>query len=262
MKKILRRCRYLLAPILCCVSLCLASEPVLIVSSDYEPYTSSHDNGSGVVLEVLKQAFAEMHRDVVFQFYPWARCELMIKDGRAFGAAPYFKNEERLEKYDFSDPIVYSFNRFFFNKEKFPNGFSWNTLEDFHAYKIGGIIGYWYIPQFKRAGLTVDYVPNDLTNLRKLVAKRIDFFVLDELAVRKMLRENFSVEEAAKIGILEKPESFIKFHLMISRKYPGYTELTAELNQGLKIMKKKGSYLKILQRHGLPNHFAVDDSDR
>ncbi len=235
---------------------------MLIVSSDYEPYTSSRNNGSGVVLELIKQAFAEMHRDVTFQFYPWVRCETMVGAGEAFGAAPYFKNEERLKKYDFSDPIVYSSNRFFFNKEKFPKGFSWHTLKDFRGYRVGGIRGYWYIPDFEQAGLTIDYVSDDQANLRKLVFARIDFLVLDEFVGQKILRENFSAAEAAKIGVLERPESFIKFHLMISRKYPDHAELAAELNQGLRIMKKKGSYQAILQRYGLPSHFAVDDPDK
>jgi len=260
MKKILMRCLCALALLVCTLNLCMAEESVLIVSSDYEPYTSSRDNGSGAVLDLIRQAFAEMHRDVIFQFYPWARCELMIKEGRAFGAAPYFENEERLEKYDFSAPIIYSFNRFFYNKTRFPSGFSWNSLDDFRGYRVGGIIGYWYIPEFNRAGLTIDYVSNDLANLQKLVLNRIDFLVLDELAEQKILEDNFSSKDAGKIGELEKSESFIKFHLMISRAYPNHAELTAEFDRGLMILKKKGLYTKVLQRYGLSNHFAVGDS--
>ncbi len=231
-------------------------EAVLIVSSDYEPYTSSEGNGSGVVLEVIEQAFAATDVEVRFDFFPWKRCELYVERGEAFGAAPYFKTEERLEKYDFSDAIVYSSNRFFYNKEKFPNGFTWDTLEDFQGYSMGGTLGYWYVPAFERVGLAIDFAASDKQNLAKLIRQRIDFTVIDELTGMRILREDFA-EDMDKIGMLEKPESFIKFYLLISRTYPNSETLTEKLNRGLSIIKENGTYQEILQQYNIPDNYAV-----
>lgn len=61
--------------ILVCTAACHAQDPVIIASNDYEPYTSSENNGSGVILDIVKQVFDEIHLKMVFKFYPWKRCE-------------------------------------------------------------------------------------------------------------------------------------------------------------------------------------------
>lgn len=234
-----------------------ASEgPVLIVSSDYAPYTLSDQNGSGVVLDVVRQAFAAVDIEVTFEFYPWARGESLVAQGDAFGTAPYFKTDEREKVYDFSDPIVFSFNKFFYNKENFPEGFTWNTLEDFQGYTMGGILGYWYLPAFEDAGLTVEAVATDEQNLAKLIDQRIDFTVIDEATGTLIMSENF-LYDMDKIGVLEKPESFTEFHLLISRTYPNATVLTEKFNQGLVIIKGTGEYQQILDQYGIPDSYAV-----
>ncbi len=249
--------RWLLAVfMLACVTFCHAGEPVIIVSDDYEPYTSSKNSGSGVILDIVKQVFDESHIETVFKFYPWKRCEANVAKGNAFAAVPYFKTEERLRKYNFSDPIIYSFNRFFYNKEKFPKGVEWNILEDFRGYTMGCILGYWYMPAFERAGLRTEAVDSDLQNMEKLINRRIDFTILDERTGLWMLREHFP-NETGKIGMLDKPESFIQFYLLISRTYPNTARITEQFNNGLRMLKQKGGYRKILQHYNMPEHFAV-----
>jgi polar amino acid transport system substrate-binding protein len=256
--------RHRIGTVLCAALLLVAvgsraESPLLIVSSDYLPYTSSAKNDSGVVLQLIAAAFAEMHREVKFEFYPWARCELMIKHGAAFGAAPYFKTAERQAEFDFSAPIIYSYNRFFSNKLKFPRGFTWRTLEDFRGYNMGAVNGYWYIPAFERAGLRLDYANSDLLNMKKLQLQRIDFIVVDEVVANQLLRDNFSPAEVASVAMLDKPESVATFHLMISRAYPNHAQLTEELNQGLAILRAKNAYLPVLQRYGLPSNFVPEE---
>lgn len=83
---------------------------VLIVTGDYEPVTSSNKEKPEVILDIVKVAFA---------------------------AVPYFKTEERLKKYNFSNPIIKSYNRFIYNKEKFYQGCEWEPLTDFKDYVMG-----------------------------------------------------------------------------------------------------------------------------
>lgn len=246
----------LIVVMLACAVFCHAGEPIIIVSDDYQPYTSSKNGGSGVILDIVKQVFDEIHIETVFKFYPWKRCEAHVAKGIAFAAVPYFKTEARLGRYDFSDPVIYSFNRFFFNKEKFPKGFEWNTLEDFRGYTMGSILGYWYMPAFERAGLRTEAVASDLQNMEKLIHRRIDFTLVDELTGRWLLREYFS-KETEKIRMLEKPESFIEFYLLISRTYPNSAGITERFNNGLRMLKENGGYRKILEDYNIPEHYAA-----
>lgn len=247
---------WMVALMIFCFSVVQAQESILIMSDDYEPYTSSQKQGSGVILDIVRQAFATKDILVKYKFAPWKRCEKMVETGEAFGAIPYFKTQERLQNYNFSDPIIYSYNTFFYNKKKLPNGFTWNTLEDFQGYRMGGILGYWYMSAFERAGLTVDEVRSDKQNLEMLIAQRIDFTIIDKLTGMQLLMEHFP-DDMQTIGILDKPESFLKFYVMISRTYPKAAEFTEQLNYGLKKLKVSREYYKILEQYQIPKNFAV-----
>ena len=231
-------------------------DSVLIVSNDYEPFTSTAQEGSGFILDVTRQAFDAVDVEVQYEFYPWKRCELYLEEGRAFAAAPYVKNEERLQKYNYSDPIILTSNKFFYNKEKFPEGFTWETLEDFQGYTMGGSLGYWYLPAFERAGLTVELVGTDKQNLAKLLDQRIDFLLLNELTGMHVLRANYP-DDVDKIGMLDKPESVSEFYLMISRTYTNSEELTEKFNQGLGLIRGSDQYQQLLEQYLIPSEYAL-----
>lgn len=247
--------------ILLLVALCFGDnkvpEKVVIATDDYEPYTLYRDSGTGVILEIIRESFAQVNVTVEFSFMPWKRCEQSVNDGKVFAATPYFKTELRLTKYDFSEPIILSRNVFFYNKESFPDGFTWNELSDFKDYNMGGVIGYWYLEAFKKAELKVSTVPTDLQMIKMILHKRIDFCVVDEITGRRLISTHLN-GDSVSFGILEKPESFDSFHLLISRNYPGAKELTKKFNKGLRLLKKSGEYHKILRRYGFPKTFAVE----
>jgi len=234
-----------------------SKESITIASNNYAPYTLINEIESGVILDIVKEVFIEVGLDLQIQKYPWKRAEASVLRGEIFAAAPYFKTEKRLSLYNFSEPLVYSFNRFFYNKKVFPEGFKWKNLRDFSKFQMGGVLGYWYLDSFDKAGLTTQLVPTDLQNLKKLVRNRIDFTVIDELTGLKLIKDNL-IENIENIGMLEKEESFAPFYLLISKSYPNSLEITERFNRGLKIIRKNGKYLKILKKYNMPEHFSVD----
>ena len=233
-----------------------AQESVLIVTSELEPYISLRNGGSGLVFDLVKQAFAEVNRPVTIQFYPWKRAEMMVAAGEAYAAIPYIKNEERAKTYNFSEPLVFLSYKFLYNKEKFPQGFTWTKLEDFRGYTIGGGLGWYYLSAFEQAGLKVEAVVTEWQNLQKLLAQRIDFTVLDEITTYQILREK-NPEAIDKIGFCEKPESIVAFHLLISRKYPHTDEISAAFQQGLARLKEKGAYQQLFEQYQIPKDMLV-----
>jgi len=252
----MNRWRWLLAVWLICAPLCQGQESVIIAFGDYAPYVSSQDGGSGAVLDIIRQAFAVQGIEVSYQFLPWNRCERMVTEGKAFATAPYFKTDERLRLYDFSDPLLFSFKRFFYDTERFPGGFIWETFEDFRGYRMGGVLGYWYLPAFERAKLIVETVTSEEQNMAKLIARRIDFILLDELVGMCLLQERFP-DSMESIGVLKKAESFDEMYLLISKTYPEVEALTKQFNAGLKRLKENGEYRKILETHQIPKYYMV-----
>lgn len=246
----------MLIVIMSIISPLYATEIVPIATDEYEPYTSSAYGGSGVVLEIVRESFVLQGIEVEYQFYPWKRGELLVNVGEVYGTVPYFRTQERSQKYDFSEPLIYSINRFFYNKQRFPDGFVWSSYDDFRGYVIGGTLGYWYISAFERAGLKVEEVRTDKQNLKKLIKQRVDFVLMDELTGLRLLRECYP-DDIGKIDVLAKPESFLEFHVMVSRNYPNSMELTKLFNQGLKELKENGQYRKILKKYHIHESFAV-----
>lgn len=234
-----------------------AGNSIIIASNDYEPYTSSKNGGEGVLLNIIEQAFKEVDLEVSFRFFPWKRCQDEVDKGLAFAATPYFKTIERQAKYDFSDPILPMFNRWFYNKENFPNGFEWSEMDDFQGYRIGGVLGYWYIADLQQLGLNPELVSNDLQNLQMLATHRIDFTIIDELTGNGLVRK-YLPSSLDNIGTLEKPYDFQYSHLLVSRNYPNSEAIREKFNEGLRILKENGKYWQILIKHKVPEHFRQD----
>ncbi len=229
----------------------LDHEPVVITSNDYGSFTSSQNQGSGALLDIVREAFAQVDREVIFKFYPWKRVENEALKGKSFAAVPYFKTQERQKKFNYSDPLVPLYTRFFYHKEKFPNGFEWNKYEDFKGYIMGGVLGDWYVPLYEKSGLEMEIVPSLVQNFKKLAIKRVDFIIMDELTGLELIHKHYP-EGASKIGTLDKPENVRGLHLMISRTYPDSVVITAQFNQGLKILKRTGRYAQILKAYNIP----------
>ena len=253
--KIFNQCLLAVGVLFCTVS-SYSEDSIVIVTNDYEPYTSSENGGSGLMLDIIQQAFNEVDLNVTFKFYPWKRCQNELDKGLAFAAIPYFKTKDRQEKYDFSEPILPMFNRWFYNTESFPEGFEWSDLSDFQGYNIGGVLGFWYTSTLEDSGLNLELVKNDLQNLKKLASHRIDFTIIDELTGNGLVREHM-LSNIEIIKFLDKPFDVQESHLLISRSYPNSEEITKQFNKGLEILRSNGKFLQILISYQVPQHFSA-----
>jgi polar amino acid transport system substrate-binding protein len=230
---------------------------ITLVTDDYLPYTSTDRNGSGVIGDLVREAFAAMGIEVNYQFASWKRCEILVSSGEVFGAIPYFINDERSKLYDFSAPVLLGLTRYYYNREQFPNGFDWRSVDDFKGYRMGAIAGYWYIPEFTKAGLDVHLVGSEEQNFIKLARQRIDFTLAGQPRAEKAIR-NLAKELQDKIATVAKPESRETFHVLVSRKYPHAQRFNQLLTLGLSRIIKSGQYANILKRYELSGEYGID----
>lgn len=231
-------------------------DKILLVTGEWPPFTTQHSEEQGFITEIITAVFKEMGRVPEYRFYPWSRCELLVKEGKAFGAFPYSKNEERQEIYDFSDPIINAKDKFFFYK-KYHNkeDFNYNEFVDLKSFGIAGIAGYYYIEIFNNAGLSdnLDYTDNEILALKKLVSGRVDLVPLNELNALHLIKENFP-QEAGNFDSLDKSITQNKLHIIASRKYPKSEKLLDHFNKALRLIKENGLYGKILNKYGLSSN--------
>lgn len=242
-------------------SICLphAYAEILIVGDQYSPYIIKNNNSiKGIFPDIVKAAFLESGIKVDFALMPWVRCEKTIEQGRAFAAMPYLYTSKRAERFDFSDPIVSFYPKFFYLKERFPEGIQFNALDDLKPFLIGGVRGYWYEDTFKEKGLRVDYAYHDKTNMEKLMKKRIELTLVDESVGWHLINQLFPFQKQMDtFATINKEFNSGALHLMISKTYPDSTALKEDFNRGLRLLRERGAYHKIIKQYRLSEKYPL-----
>ncbi len=224
------------------------AEKVTLVTGEFPPYTSEVLENRGFSTEIVSAVFQEMGKEVEYKFYPWRRCEELVQKGKVWATFPYAYTEERNEKYLYSDKISDTITHFFYYKEN--KGYKYETLEDLKDYKLGGLIGYFYEPLFKEAGLQVKYTYDEASLIRQLMNGRVELAPLNVLVGWHTIKTNFP-DEAHNFDYLEKPLLVGTSHVIASKQYPDSEKLLEEFNAALKRIKENGMHGAILEKYGI-----------
>lgn len=224
------------------------ADNITLVTGEWTPYTSQNLEGNGFITEIISEVFKEMGGRAEYKFYPWRRCYHLVKKGRVWGGFPYSYTEDRAKEVMFSDDVGESKTVFFYYKKK--KEYAYETLDSLKPFKIGGIVGYFYEEAFKKAGLQVDYAPDELSAISKLAAGRMELLPLNELVGWYFIRKSFS-DKMGDFGKLEKAYSTDQLKVIVSKEYPGSSELLEQFNKTLKIVKSGDRYEAILKKYGI-----------
>ena len=242
----MNKIRKILAAVMVCfasLSRCLAADPVLVnVDIGNPPFMYVKEGkAAGIYPAIIAAAFARMGVPVTIEAKPWKRAIAEVEEGKA-GIGDFYKNEERIKKYDFSEPILSENFAVFFNKK---NPVNFRTLADFDGKKVGVIRGWSYGDAFdaaRRNNRFIIYeVSSDSANLGMLHLGRLDVAV----AVEESGQEEMA---ASKLTDIEQSRTYLisnKGHLAFA-KTARKTELLANFSKTIATMKTDGSLDKIV----------------
>lgn len=232
---------------LLCLPNFLEAKKITLTTLDWEPYIGKKLNGNGYVAEVAKEAFKRSGYELEIKFYPWARTKFLAVKGDVDGYFPEYYDEKLKEHSLISEPFQGGPIGFF---KRIKNDINYTKLTDLKKYKIGVVRGYVNEKEFDNAKyLKKDEVKDDLTNIKKLLGKRIDLFVADKFVGLYLLKQNFP-DKIDKITFIEPPLANNDLFICISKKTKNYQEKMKAFNDGLKAIKKDGTFAKILKKHG------------
>lgn len=153
-----------------------AGETVQIeVDADNPPFMyQAGEQAAGVYPAVLAELFRRIGVAVRIEPRPWKRGLLDLDAGRA-GVGGIYKTAERMQKYDYSEPLYLEQIAVYYNR-KHPLQFQ--ALADLRGKHIGVIRGWSYGDDFdlaRKAGLfQATDASGDRQNLSKLALSRID----------------------------------------------------------------------------------------
>ncbi len=140
---------------------------------EYPPYLSDTLDGGGPLARMIRESLAGTEIRPRFVFAPRARCEVMVRSGRAAGALPFVPTPDRKRIARFSTPLAVSRTVLFYKTDKL-RYFEPAGLDDLRTYDLGGVRGNAYESRLMAAGIPVDFSPDLPGSFRKLLMGRID----------------------------------------------------------------------------------------
>lgn len=224
-----------------------SAEKITLASLDWAPYIGKNLENEGYIAELVKKAFEISGYEAHIEYMPWARTVEMAKNGEFDWYLPEYYAETLNENFLVSNPFPGGPLVFFKLKSK---KISYSKLEDLKPFNIGIVRGYVNTQDFDNAQyLKKDPAKDDLTNLKKLGAGRIDLMIADKF-VGLYLIKNQLPRYIGKIEpiepILEQKELF----LCISKKSKNSLAKLKAFNEGLEKIKKNKTIEQILIKHG------------
>ncbi len=227
-----------------------SDQTMRLASLEWLPYVGprlAHEGWSAFVADSAARQFGYRAR---IDYFPWTRAmQLGMKDPQYAGYFPAYYTEERARQCYFSAAIGSSTVGFAYLKSA---PLQWQSLQDLTRYTIAVVAGYSNGPAFDawaRAGkLHVDASPNDMLNLRKLLARRVDVVVIDKLVLRYLLLSEPSLlKKRDQIAFHERPLAELSLHICF-QKTPAGLALQQAFNAALQTMPLRKLEIDYFQR--------------
>lgn len=226
------------------------SEQIFLATGEWAPYTSEKSPGQGFATEIVSAVITEVGFELNVKFFPWSRAKTMVKNNKKYiGSFPWVITDERKKSFEFSDSIFLIKTKFFYYHNNMGD-VTWTRLEDLKKYRIGGTQDYSYMKDFEKAGIKVDTAPIGQLGFKKLVADRIDLFPCAEVVGWGIIKELYP-NQISKFRVLDKTLEQGSCAVMCSKNNPNAPKFIKKFNNGLKQIKEKGIYKKILNKYGL-----------
>jgi polar amino acid transport system substrate-binding protein len=234
----------LAAVVLCCSALLARAETLVAIDNANPPFMYQQDGQPmGIYPRMLRAIFDRLGEPLNIQAMPWKRALLRGASGE-LGIGGIYKNAERLEVFDYSEPIFEERLLLYVHRDR---PFPFQRTEDLHGKRIGVIRGWSYTEEFDRAVRTgqieAQEGSSDESNLRKLASGRLDAVIAIELAGQRLL-EHPGLEQ---LEALPQPLSINPTYLVFA-KQAGQQELLRRFDQVLQDMRRDGSLQRLIEQ--------------
>lgn len=227
------------------------TETTLVIVTGEIPPMISEQLDQSFLTAVFRVVEQEMGVKFVFRFVPWKRCEEAIEELSAWGAIPYVHTPEREKKFDFSNRLFNTASELFgYSADGKRKVFSYTILDELKHYRIGGVIGYWYVQKFHEAGIDLELVATEEQNIKKLQIGRIDFTPIDVTAGWYFINRLFP-KERDKFFTLAPPLLVKDSFLMTSKQYPETQRLLSDFNAAMQKIKDNGMFQQLMKKYGV-----------
>lgn len=223
-------------------------DTVRVATGEWPPFTSQKLPAGGPMTEIVSEAFALVGIRVEYGYFPWRRGYEYAKDGRWDGSIGWECNTPKHElDFVLSQPILVVDKVLYSRKE---SGFDWRDVGSLARWRLGAADGYSYGSAWdlavKTHQISVETVPLDEQNLRKLLAGRVDVVAIEAEVATYLLATQFDPKAANLLVAHPKILTRSPICFALSRQTGRGEALMKRFNEGLQKLKASGRYAKIL----------------
>jgi polar amino acid transport system substrate-binding protein len=167
----------------------VSAQKITVVTEEYPPYNYT-DGGkvTGASTEIVEEVLKRAGIDYTLKSYPWARTYKMAQDEKDVLIYSIGRSEAREKMFKWVAPIA-PYNIYLF-KLKSRGDVKIGTIDEAKKFNIGGVRDDVRAQHLQGKGFDLKVVDTDLLNVKKLNAKRIDAFPIDELGCAYLLKNN------------------------------------------------------------------------
>lgn len=229
-------------------TICGQSRIIVAASDAWPPFVDDKNPTDGLSLEIIRAAYKTQGYQVKMEYVPWVRAENGVNNCRYDILPNTWLTEKRKAKLNFSEP--YAYNKIMFIKNK-DDSFEFIDLSSLTGKIIGTIRGYGYSNEFVEAtNFQREEVPTFMQNIKKMLVGRVDLTLEDEIVALSILTKE-DPKLLKNIVFCQKPLSLNGLYVTCSLTNPRQKEFIDAFNAGLKIIKKNGTYTKIMKQYGI-----------
>lgn len=223
--------------------------PYRFVTLDYPPYEYA-ENGQvkGMAVDIVRETFRRMGREVTIEIYPWARSIAMFQDGEADGIFTFFKSPEReaYTRYSREVLITQPISLWVPRQSRIESG---TPLARLTGCTFGVVHGTSYGSRFdtlvRQAALRTDESYTLESCINNLLQGRFDIWVNNRYGAVYSLRKAGKRDEVRELTPpIQEPASYVGF----SRKRQ-LDALRDEFDRNLALLRKSGRCQKIIDSY-------------
>lgn len=231
----------------------------LVTGNDFPPYTDKTLKEGGLFTRIVKKVFEVEGVDFSLEWMSWVGGYERTVQANYNATFPYSDTPDREKYMYYSNPVLESEISFLVRKDEVLDFSKPELLKK--AYVCKGR-GYHKedIRELEAGGHIKVYLAPDIDNCISMLASgRVSAVPIDRFVAR------FQVEKMRKNGHLKDVEFTLigkvihssSLHFIISRKSPRAQEILKIFNRGLKTIKAKGEFDKVVEEYSVDNKIGI-----
>jgi polar amino acid transport system substrate-binding protein len=242
----------LLAVVALCWTLPCLSEPapLKIATLDYPPYIINTDGqASGLVVEIVREAFRRSGQAIEIDFYPWTRSLSLLSTGGVDALFTIKKTAAREISYRYPKETVISQDYVFFVRKDTKFNFDGSYASIANA-RIGVVANTSYGERFDEAIRQKFFEKIETAKdyeliFRMLVHDRVDVVICSHLVGLNFLKK---IDKANEVVVSGPPSETAYSYLIFTRAYD--TSILADnFDRAMASMRKDGTIARLLKAY-------------